>query len=291
MAQERNFREILEARWDKGLFVCVGLDSDFDQIPEHLKSPPNLPNIIGRAIFDFNIAIIGATKDLVCAYKPNLAFYLAYGLEGLTALARTIQWIKLHAPEAPVILDAKLGDIGNASAAYAKGVFDEFGADAVTVNPYLGQEALQPFLDRKDKGIIVLCRTSNKEADEFQDYPYDLRAFRIKMHLSLYYQVAHNITSNWNRNGNCGLIVSAIYPEELEEVRKIVGDMLILIPGIDAQRETVSAGMDSRGKGIIVNSSRGVIFASREKDFAEAAAREVVLLNERINQFRFKKES
>lgn len=294
---ERNFRQLLEAQWERDNFVCVGLDSELSKIPKAIANPLS-PR---ETIFEFNRHIVDATKDLVCAYKPNIAFYEAEGEGGLTALRETIIHIHAVAPEVPVILDAKRADIGSTNAGYVKMAFETLGADAITVHPYLGAEALQPFLERADKGIFVLCRTSNPGAGEFQDlhviasvederrwgFPGDnLEA----VPMTLYKNVAYRVAYDWNKNGNCGVVVGATCPEELQEVRDIVGDMPILIPGIGAQggdvEETVSAGKDSRGRGMIMNSSRGIIFASNGPDFAEAARRETIKLRDRINQYR-----
>lgn len=274
---KRNFRELLEAQWARENLVCVGLDSEYEKIPECVRRKD-----IASTIAAFNYAIICATKDVVCAYKPNIAFYEAHGSEGLMALQQTIADIRMLAPDVPVILDAKRADIGNTNIGYVKEAFEFLNADAITVHPYLGKEALQPFLDDPDKGIIVLCRTSNLGASEFQDLSVNGEP--------LYSVVARHVASEWNTNGNCALVVGATRPDELRLVREIVGDMLILIPGIGAQggniKEIVSAGADSRGKGIIINSSRDIIFASKEKDFAEAARRETLKLRDAINSFR-----
>ena len=280
---ERNFNNMLEAQWAKSNFVCVGLDSELEKIPESVRQRGNGPGIsIANTIVAFNRAIVEATKDLVCAYKPNSAFYEAHGDEGFAALKRTIMDIHAIAPDVPVILDAKRADIGNTNRGYADAAFDFLQADAVTVHPYLGQEALQPFLDQSDKGIIVLCRTSNPGAGEFQDLSVNGEP--------LYRFVARRVASEWNKNGNCALVVGATALHELAHVRKIVGDMPILIPGIGAQggdvEQTVKAGKDSRGKGMIINSSRGIIFASKGADFAQAARRETIKLRDTINQYR-----
>lgn len=285
---DRNFRQMLEAKWSEGKFVCVGLDSEDEKIPLSVRQAS-----VANTIVEFNRAIVKATKDLVCAYKPNIAFYEAHGNEGIAALHRTIVDIHYLAPDIPVILDAKRADIGNTNNGYVKMAFASLGVDAITVHPYLGQEALQPFLEQKDKGIIVLCRTSNPGAGEFQD----LRV-RYKLspsdsntgHMPLYQYVAKQVAEHWNKNGNCALVVGATAPEELREVRSIVGDIPILIPGIGAQggdvEKTISAGKDSRGWGMIINSSRGIIFASNGEDFADAARRETMKLHDLINQYR-----
>ncbi|RJR12811.1 orotidine-5'-phosphate decarboxylase [Candidatus Parcubacteria bacterium] len=269
----RNFQELLHARWDEGKFLCVGLDSDLDKIPESAHKSNNRETLVA-----FNRAIVDATKDLVCAYKPNSAFYEAWGDEGWQALRETAQYIIEQAPGVPVILDAKRGDIGNTNNGYVEAIFGHLLMDAVTVHPYLGSEALKPFLDRKDKGVFVLCRTSNPGAGELQDLMVNEDP--------LYKKVAHIVAQKWNTNGNCGLVVGATYPDELKEVRSIVGDMPILIPGIGAQggdlEKAVQKGRDAHGKGIILTAARSIIFASKEKDFADAARKETEKIDDQI---------
>jgi orotidine-5'-phosphate decarboxylase len=275
----RDFRKLLEARWERGNFVCIGLDSELSKIPDAVRA---YDDGVVNAILRFNRAIVEATKDLACAYKPNIAFYEAHGKDGFVALRRTIIAVHHLAPEVPVILDAKRGDIGSTNASYVEAAFEFLQADAITVHPYLGAEALQPFLARAEKGVIVLCRTSNPGAGEFQDLSVNGEP--------LYRFVARRVASEWNKSGNCALVVGATYPDELREVREIVGDMPILIPGIGAQggdvEKTVTAGKDSRRRGMIINSSRGIIFASSGRDFAEAARRETEKLHNLINQYR-----
>ncbi|MBI5457398.1 orotidine-5'-phosphate decarboxylase [Candidatus Kaiserbacteria bacterium] len=266
----RNFRQLLEAKWEQGKFLCVGLDSDFEKIPESAHIDGTRESLVY-----FNRAIVDATKDLVCAFKLNSAFYEAHGDEGWQALRETIQYIHEVAPELPVILDAKRADIGNTNNGYAAAAFDHLHADAITVNPYPGREALSPFLERKDKGVVVWCRTSNEGAGEFQDLQVGGEP--------LYSIVARHVAEKWNENGNCALVVGATYLEELAEVRKTVGDMPILIPGIGAQNgdleKTVKAGKDDRGRGIIIAASRAVIFASSGADFAQAAREKATALH------------
>ncbi len=261
---ERNFRQLLEKKWDEGKFLCVGLDSDFEKIPEVARPAGGG---VRETIVGFNRAIVDATKDIVCAYKPNSAFYEAYGDEGWSALRETIQYIHESAPDVPVILDAKRADIGNTNDGYIAAAFDYLGADAITVHPYMGKEALRPFLERREKGIFVLCRTSNEGAGEFQD-------LRVGEN-PLYQIVAQHVAEEWNGGQNCGLVVGATYPEELRAVRAIAPDLPILIPGIGAQKgdleKSVSAGKDARGRGIVVAASRAIIFASGGADFAAAA--------------------
>jgi orotidine-5'-phosphate decarboxylase len=257
--------------------VCVGLDSQIDKIPQHIKGSEDVQ-------FEFNKQIIDATHDLICAYKPNTAFYEAEGESGIRSLKKTIHYLKDKFPEIPVILDAKRADIGNTNEGYVKFAYDYLCADAITVHPYLGHEAMKPFLDRKDKGVIILCRTSNPGAGELQDLQID--------RTPLYQLLAEKISKEWNDNGNCGLVVGATYPTELAIVRHIVGSMPILIPGIGAQggdiEKTVNAGVDKKGFNAIINSSRGIIFASYEADFAQKAREETLKLKELINKYRSK---
>lgn len=302
----RNFRELLEAKWADGKFVCVGLDSEFGKIPKSAHRSGNECAVsVANTMVKFNRAIVEATKDIVLAYKPNAAFYEAHGDEGLAALHRTIADIHAIAPDVPVILDAKRGDIGNTNNGYAEMAFDFLRADAITVHPYLGgPDALKPFLAREDKGIIVLCRTSNPGAKEFQDMrvtvlgkdfdeiyqgqPADNEHFDMDKIMPLWKYVAHRVRGVWNRqNHNCAVVVGATYPDELRQVRQIVDEMPILIPGIGAQggdvEKTVKAGISKRGCGMIINSSRGIIFASSGADYAEAARNETIKLQLQID--------
>lgn len=282
----RNFRELLEKRWSLGYFVCVGLDSDLGKIPkaahDEASSPWKTEVKVKETLVAFNRAIVDATSHLVCAYKPNSAFYEQHGAKGTEALRETIAYIHQRAPDVPVILDAKRADIGNTNKGYVDATFDLLGADAITVHPYLGKEALQPFLSRTDKGVIVLCRTSNPGAGEFQDLETNGEP--------LYKVVARRVAEDWNTASNCALVVGATYPDELAEVRQLVGDIPILIPGIGAQggdvQKTVTAGKDSRRQGMIINSSRGIIFASSERDYADVARKKTEELHNLINQFR-----
>jgi orotidine-5'-phosphate decarboxylase len=259
---ERNFGQLIAGQWAQKKFLCVGLDSDYEKIPEAARVDG-----VCKTILAFNRAIVDATKDLVCAYKPNSAFYESHGDEGWAALRETIQYISETAPDVPVIVDAKRADIGNTNSGYVAAMFDHLHADAVTVHPYLGAEAIAPFLERKEKGIIVLCRTSNPGAGELQDLDVGGKP--------LYQVVARHVKEKWNTNGNCGVVVGATYPRELAEVRHIIGDMPILIPGVGAQGgdldASVKAAKNNRGEGFIIASSRAVIFASEKNDFAGAA--------------------
>ncbi len=269
--------ELIQARWKQGKFLCVGLDTDATRLPNHLQRKWG----VGRdqAVLEFNRAIIEAAADLVCAFKLNRAFYDALGEEGSETLARSIAAIEELASDVPSIVDAKIADTPDTNTLYAAAMFDELRADAVTVNPYLGGMALRPLLERKDKGIFVLCKTSNEGAGEFQDMRVDGRP--------LFLQVALNV-KQWNVNGNCGLVVGARYIPDLAEVRKRVGSMPILIPGVGAQggdlNAAVKAGRDSTGQGIIVNVSRSIIFASGGEDFAEVARAKALEYHEQIQE-------
>ena len=250
--------------------LCVGLDPDPKLMPKKVN------------IFDFNKAIIEATSDLVCAYKLNLAFYEALDDEGLDALKRTIKYIP---DDIPVIGDAKRGDIGNTAKAYAKAIFSNFNFDATTVNPYLGFDSIEPFIQYKDKGVFILCRTSNAGALDFQS----LRCEAEPDYRPLFELVALK-ASQWNIYGNIGLVVGATYPEELRLIRNSHPDMPLLIPGIGAQRgdlaSAVRYGVNAQGEKAIISSSRQIIYASSGKDFAQAARRVASELRDQINSYR-----
>lgn len=267
--------------------LCVGLDSELSKIPEQIRNGEH-PQ------FTFNKHIIDATHDLVCAYKPNSAFYEARGTGGIEALKMTCDYLKEKHPEVPIILDAKRADIGTTNEGYAKFTFDYLGADAITVHPYLGKEALKPFLDRIEKGIFILCRTSNPGAGEFQDLLINRSQSAdalTKEDIPFYQYVAEKVVKEWNYNGNCGMVVGATYPSELEIVRHIAGDGFpLLIPGVGTQggdvEKTVKAGIDKNGLNAIINSSRGVIFASSGVDYAHKARYEAQKLLKEINLYR-----
>ena len=268
-----NFGAMIQERWQKGHFLCVGLDSDYTKLPTKFNGKP----IVG-ALFEFNREIVEATAEFCCAFKPNIAFYEGYGLAGLEALIKTNCFIRDQFPEIPIILDAKRADIGNTNQGYVKAAFEVFQAQAITVQPYLGQEALKPFLDQKDYGIIVLCHTSNPGASEFQELQIGGR--------ELYKVVAEKVSREWNSNQNCSLVLGATYPKQLAEVREIVGEMPFLIPGIGAQggdlEETVKNGLNKTGTGIIINASRSIIYASMDEHFAQAAAMEAAKIDREI---------
>ncbi len=279
-ASEPTFIAMLEKRWQENTCVCVGLDPVYDRLPAKVRQDVSPED----AFFAFNREIINATHDLVCAYKPNSAFYEALDDAGTRALMKTVEYIKQTYPRIPVILDAKRADIGNTNRGYVESAFDNICADAITVHPYLGKEALTPFLARRDKGIIVLVKTSNAGSNEFQSLLIGNKQE------PLYQVVARNIAQTWNTHGNCAIVVGATYPSELKQVRTIVGDIPILIPGIGAQggdiEATVRAGKDSRGWGMIINSSRDIIYASKDENFAQAARDATQKLRDAINSYR-----
>jgi orotidine-5'-phosphate decarboxylase len=246
-------------------WLCIGLDPDPGLMP-------------AMDVLEFNKAIIEATSDLVCAYKPNLAFYEALGTEGLAILEKTVKYVP---SDIPVIGDAKRGDIGNTAKAYAKALFSLLGLDAVTVNPYLGFDSIQPFINYQDRGVFILCRTSNKGASDFQDLRTD--------GLPLYEAVARK-AKEWNTRGNVGLVVGATYPEELRRVRSICPEMPLLIPGVGAQggdlASAVRYGVDTGGEKAIINVSRQILYASKENDFARAARNVAEKIRHEINDYR-----
>jgi orotidine-5'-phosphate decarboxylase len=277
IAINMDFIARLKELWDKNnTLLCIGLDPDMDKLPDHLKQD-------STALFSFNKAIIEATHELVCAYKPNSAFYESHGASGIEQLKQTCEYIKSTYPDIPVILDFKRGDIGNTNNHYAAFAFDYLKVDAITVNPYMGRDTLQAYLDHKDKGVIILCRTSNPGAAELQD---------LKVGDNKIYEVlADKVAKEWNSNGNCLLVVGATYPDELANIRRRVGnDLVFLVPGVGAQgadiKATIEAGRNKEGSGLIINSARGIIYASSNEDFAEAARDQATKLRDEINQYR-----
>ena len=250
------------SRKNKSL-LCVGLDPD----------PELMPRV---GLLTFNKAVIDATSDLVCAYKPNLAFYDVMGVEGMRLLQKTLEHIPSHIP---VIGDGKRGDIGNTARAYAKALFVTLGVDAATVNPYLGFDSLEPFIEYQDKGVFILCRTSNPGAADFQSLS-DVNGIPL-------YQTVAQKAKIWNTHGNIGLVMGATYPEELRLIRTMCPEMPLLIPGVGAQggdlASAVRNGTDSHGEKAIINVSRQVLYASKGKDFAEAARRAAQELRDGIN--------
>ncbi len=253
--------------------VCVGLDPDPARFPQALVRDED-------AIFTFCAAIADATADLVCAFKPQIAHFAARGAEG--ALERLIAHIHDRHPGIPVILDAKRGDIGSTAQHYAEEAFDRYRADAVTANPYLGHDSVQPFLERPDKGVILLCRTSNPGGADFQNLDCGGEP--------LYLRVAETIARRWNAHRNCALVAGATYPEELGHIRGKIGDMPLLVPGIGAQGGDVEAvlknGLTADGTGLIISSSRAILYASSGTDYAAAAREAAQTLRTDINLHR-----
>jgi orotidine-5'-phosphate decarboxylase len=272
------FRTELSACWARSdSLVCVGLDPEIERFPAHIAAQPS-------PIFQFNKAIVDATADLVCAYKPQFAHYAAYEAED--QLERTIEYIHRTHPGVPVILDSKRGDIGNTAERYAIEAFERYGADAVTVNPYLGGDSLEPFLRREDRGVVVLCRTSNPGARDLQD-------LEVAGGRRLYHAVAEMAATRWNSRGNCLLVVGATYPRELAEIRRIVGEMPLLVPGVGAQggdvAQVVLNGQTADGTGLMVSSSRSILYASTADDFAAAARSAAAALRDAINAHRLRR--
>ena len=246
--------------------VCVGLDVNPAQMP--------VPDVA-----EFNRAIVDATADLVCAYKPNIAFYEALGLPGLRALEATVSHIRDAAPDCVIVIDAKRGDIGNTVEAYATAMFDVWGVDAVTVNPWGGMETVEPWLGRPDRGVFVWCRGSNPGSSDLQDLVVDGGE-------PVYVRLARDLSA-LPTQGNLGLVVGATVPEQLAAVREVCPAMPILIPGVGAQggdlEASVRNGVDANGRLAIINSGRGIIYASSGPDFAEAARKAAGELRDGIN--------
>lgn len=275
-----NFQRALAARWAaSGSLLCVGIDPEPGRYPTSLIDDPD-------RVFAFGKAIVDATAGFACAFKPQIAHFAAQGAED--ALERLIAHIHRAHPGVPVILDAKRGDIGSTAQNYAREAFDRFRADAVTANPYLGSDSLAPYFDRAEKGVIVLCRTSNPGAADLQDLPVAGADGGTR---PLYQHVAEKAARDWNTNGNLALVVGATWPAQLGEVRAIVGaDVPLLVPGIGAQGGDVEAvlkhGLNASGTGLIISSSRAILYASSGADFAEAAARVAGETRDTINRYR-----
>ena len=273
------FMQALHDRWQTAdSLLCVGLDPDPAKFPARFAADRD-------AVFAFCRDIADATAQYACCFKPQIAHFAALAAED--ALQRLVAHVHAAHPGIPVILDAKRGDIGSTAAHYAAEAFDRYDADAVTLNPYMGRDSAQPFLDRGDRGCVFLCHTSNPGAGDFQELVVadDQGAGR-----PLYQHVAATIARDWNGNGNCALVVGATFPEELQVIRGIVGELPLLIPGIGAQGGDVAAvvrnGKTAAGTGLMVNSSRGILYASRGVDYAAAAAAAARSLRDDINRYR-----
>ncbi len=270
-----HFMTALEAAWQqRNSLLCVGLDPDPAKFPVHLQGRPD-------AILEFCKAIVDATADLVCCFKPQIAYFAAHRAED--QLEALIQHIHAAHPDTPVILDAKRGDIGSTAEQYAIEAFERFKADAITVNPYMGRDSVDPYLAYPDKGVILLCRTSNPGGSDLQFLEVETPHGRMK----LYEHVARTVAEDWNASGNCGLVVGATFPAEIARVRELTGDMPLLVPGIGAQggdiAATLAAGRTAKGAGLMINSSRAILYAGEGEDFAETARKVALETRDAIN--------
>lgn len=270
------FIQQLQHAWQvNNSLLCVGLDPTPDKLPVHLRElPPE------DSFYSFCTQLIDATAPYACAFKPQIAYFAAHRAEA--TLEAIIRYAKDRYPHIPVILDAKRGDIGSTAEQYAIEAFERYQADAVTVNPYMGFDSVQPYLAYPDKGVIILCRTSNPGGSDLQFLQVDGKP--------LYQIVADKVANHWNSNGQCALVVGATFPNEIAQVRAIVGDMPLLIPGIGAQggdlAATMHAGQTANGTGVIINSSRAIIYASAGEDFAQSAAQVARETQSAINALR-----
>jgi orotidine-5'-phosphate decarboxylase len=267
------FVEMLKARWSAAdTLLCVGLDPDPARFPEHLRRRDD-------SIFEFCTSIVDATAEFVCAFKPQIAYFASAGAED--ALRRLIAYTRAAYPAIPVILDAKRGDMASTAQHYAREVFERYNAHAVTLSPYLGLDSIEPYLAHADRGVFVLCRTSNAGGDDLQ---------MLKVDGERLYERVARLAVGWNRSGQLGLVVGATYPRELARVRELVGEMPLLVPGIGVQggdvQASVRAGQTADGAGIVVNSSRAIIYASGNDDFAAAARGAALRARDEINRYR-----
>ena len=270
-----HFMTALEAAWrQRNSLLCVGLDPDPARFPAHLQGRPH-------AILEFCTQIVDATADLVCCFKPQIAYFAARRAED--QLEALIEHIHARHPGTPVVLDAKRGDIGSTAEQYAIEAFERFKADAITVNPYMGRDSVDPYLAWPDKGVILLCRTSNPGGSDLQFLEVDTPRGRMK----LFEYVARTVAEDWNASGNCGLVVGATFPAEIARVRELTGDMPLLVPGIGAQggdiAATLAAGRTAKGAGLMINSSRAVLYAGKGEDFADAARKVALDTRDAIN--------
>ena len=266
-----HFMTALEAAWrQRNSLLCVGLDPDPARFPAHLQGRPH-------AILEFCTQIVDATADLVCCFKPQIAYFAARRAED--QLEALIEHIHARHPGIPVVLDAKRGDIGSTAEQYAVEAFERFKADAITVNPYMGRDSVDPYLAYPDKGVILLCRTSNPGGSDLQ--------FLDVGGLKLYEHVARLVAEEWNASGNCGLVVGATFPAEIARVRALIGDMPLLVPGIGAQggdiAATLAAGLSTHGAGLMINSSRAILYAGQDENFAAAARQAALDTRDAIN--------
>ena len=272
---------IEQASRDNNSLLCIGLDPDPARFPAHFAGRSD-------AIFEFCRAIVDATADLACCFKPQIAYFAARRAED--QLEGIIAHIHEKHPGLPVILDAKRGDIGSTAELYAIEAFERYGADAVTVNPYLGRDSVEPFLAHRDKGVILLCRTSNPGGSDLQFLEVEGPNGKER----LYERVARLVAGEWNQHSQCALVVGATFPTEIRRVRELVGDMPLLVPGIGAQggdiAATVKAGRNSSGLGLMINSSRAILYAATQADggagFADAARQVALQTRDEINRHR-----
>lgn len=253
-----------------GSLLCIGLDPVRGRMPA------------GVSVSEFLQNIISATSDIACCYKPNIAFFEAMGEQGIQILKEVMEAVP---KSTPLIIDAKRGDIGSTAEAYVSAVFDDLRADAVTINPYMGYDSCEPFIKHKDKGVIILCRTSNPGSGDFQELFVEYGGSKIPL-----YEVVAKKASEWNKYGNIGLVIGATYPLEIAKIRKQHPKMLFLVPGTGTQggiiKEAIENGVDLEGKGIIINSSRQILYASQGADYAEKAREAALSLKEEINKYR-----
>lgn len=264
-------RKLQKIQQDNKSMICLGLDLD----PKRM--PSSHSNTV-KGMFDFAHRIIDATSDLVCAYKPNLAFYESLGAEGISLLRLITERIP---EQIPIILDGKRGDIGNTASHYATFLFEKLRGDWVTINPYMGYDSMRPFLEYKEKGVFVLCLTSNSGSKDFQ---------MLDVNGAPLYRIVAEKVNYWNKDHTCGLVVGATHPEQLDEIRAAAGDMPLLIPGVGAQggalEKSVISGTDSFRKPAVINVSRSVLYASNEQDFAQRARQELEKLNSVVAELR-----
>ena len=273
-----HFMTALRAAWQqRDSLLCVGLDPDPARFPAHLQGRSD-------AILRFCTQIVDATADLVCCFKPQIAYFAAHRAED--QLEALVEHIHARHPGTPVVLDVKRGDIGSTAEQYAIEAFERFQADAITVNPYMGRDSVDPYLAYPDKGVILLCRTSNPGGSDLQFLEVDTSKGRMK----LYEHVARTVAEDWNASGNCALVVGATFPAEIARVRALVGELPLLVPGIGAQggdiAATLAAGRTENGTGLMINSSRAVLYAGKGEDFAEAARRVAEETRDAINAYR-----
>jgi orotidine-5'-phosphate decarboxylase len=270
-----DFRSKLAAAWQRhDSLLCVGLDPDVKRFPAHLQGRAD-------AVLEFCKGIVDATADLACAFKPQIAYFAALRAED--QLQDLIAYVHEKYPEVPVVLDAKRGDIGATAQQYAREAFERYAADALTVNPYMGFDSVEPYLEYPDRGLIVLCRTSNPGGS-------DLQNLTVEGGGRLYQHVAELVAGKWNVHGQNALVVGATFPQELADVRRIVGDMPLLVPGIGAQggdvEATVKAGRTAAGTGLMISSSRAILYAGSGEDYAAQARRVALATRDEVNLYR-----